>query len=352
MLFGSILENTNICDSSATLSPYAAQEIAYESKLALLKLKEYECECENTVIEQFRNAKYADSSVTMESFAPQLKVVQEGFLRNWYEKVKKFLAKIWNSIKNFFAKIFGKGKSDSENFRIWIEKNKAKFEKIPDNYEYKATGVNYFEVVGTWDKIIGSAISAIKGYQKLIQGLKDSTTESPLSENETADKFVADKMGITLEDNESLTTAVTKKLHGDKDKPEEFTINKSSISYQTILSNVNKLNKNNKDLAFLQKNLEENKKLVEELIKIGLQADKDAKDDEKKEAKDKTEKAVKAFQSISKVVTSLIQLFMKEVNNAIKFFETVTRNAIGKATDKKEDKKDDTKNDDKPNGEQ
>lgn len=346
MLFGSILENTNIGDSSATLSPYAAQEIAYESKLALLKLKEYECECENTVIEQFRNAKYADSSVTMESFAPQLKVVQEGFLKNWYEKVKKFLAKIWNSIKNFFAKIFGKGTSDSENFRIWIEKNKAKFEKIPDNYEYKATGVNYFEVAKDWDNIVGSAISAIEGYQKLIYGLKDSTTESPLSENETAEKFVADKMGIELKDKESLTTAVTKKLHGDKEKPEEFTINKSSISYQRILGTIIDLNGANKSLVILQKNLEENKKLVEELIKIGLQADKDASDDDKKAAKEKTEKAVKAFQSISKVVMSLIQLFMKEVNNAIKFFETVTRNAIGKATDKKEDKKDESKNDD------
>lgn len=341
MLFGlkSILENTTVCDSDAQLSPYAAQEIAYECNLELLKLKEYECECESTVLEQYRNAKYANSSITMESFAPQLRVVQEGFLKNWYEKVKKFVIKIWNNIKNFFKKLFGKGVSDSENFRIWLEKNKAKFANIPDDYEYKATGINYFKVTKTWGMIIGSTINAIEGYQNLIKGLKDSTTESPLGENETADKFVADKMGITLGDKESLTTAVTKKLHGEKDKPEEFTINKTAISYQTILGSVNDLNGCNKSLTLLQKYLEENKKLVEELIRIGLQTDKDATEDEKKEAKDKTEKAVKAFQSISKVVMSLIQLFMKEVNNAIKFFETVAKNAIGKATDKKDDTK-------------
>lgn len=341
MLFGlkSILENTTVCDFDAQLSPYAAQEIAYECNLELLKLKEYECECESTVLEQYRNAKYANSSITMESFAPQLRVVQEGFLKNWYEKVKKFIIKIWNNIKNFFKKLFGKSASDSENFRIWLEKNKAKFANIPDDYEYKATGINYFEVIKNWDPIMDSALDATKGYINLLKGLKDSTTESPLGENETADKFVADKMGITLGDNESLTTAVTKKLHDDKDKPEEFTIYKSAISYQTILGSINELNAVNKSLTIFQKYLEENKKVVEELIRVGLQTDKDATEDEKKEAKDKTEKAVKAFQSISKVVMRLIQLFMKEANNAIKLLETVTKNAIGKATDKKDDTK-------------
>lgn len=341
MLFGlnSILENTNIDDSSATLSPYAAQEIAYESKLALLKLKEYECECENTVIEQFRNAKYADSSVTMESFAPQLKVVQEGFLKNWYEKVKKFLAKIWNSIKNFFAKIRGKITGSTENFRVFVEKNKAKFDKIPDDYSYKATAIDYFTCDTKWNTIFAKVETAIKQYTSLIEAGDDANTESPLEKDQTADAYVADKLGITLDNNKSLTTALTKLLHGDKDKPGEIEIKKSTITFQNIMGKINNYNTLEKQWSNLEKDIEKGKQTVEALIKEGLKADDKADDAAKKAAKDKTEKALKAYQDIIKAVTSVIQTFLKEVNAARSFVETVTKDALGKATDKKDDTK-------------
>lgn len=346
MLFGlkSILENTTVCDSDAQLSPYAAQEIAYECNLELLKLKEYECECESTVLEQYRNAKYANSSITMESFAPQLRVVQEGFLKNWYEKVKKFVIKIWNNIKNFFKKLFGKSASESENFRIWLEKNKAKFANIPDNYEYKATAIDYFSCITGWSGYLDKLTKAIKNYTDLVDaGTGDGS--SPLGDKQTADAYIADKLNISVSEGKSLITELTKKLHGDKEQPGEIKLGKTTVTYATCIGNLTTLNKLEKNMSSLDKDIEKSKKVVEALIAEGLKVDDKASEDEKKKAKDKTEKALKAYQEICKSTTSVIQLFMKEIKAARSFMATVAKDAVGKATDKKDDSKktDDTK---------
>lgn len=315
MLFGKISDR--FMDSSEYSEEYSFENYGslrayYEFAEDLLSLERMEVACEASALEE-----YADMGVTatMESFAPRLEIIRENFLKNWYEKAKKFVIKVWNRIKGWFSSIKRKLFGGSDADYKWYMDNA----KDLDTTEGKTTTYpNYVT-----DAFVTKA-DAFKGIIEKLCTNEDNVRDEVSDETKT-DVFLKSKFNVSGDG--SLSELIKKELRGGE-KAEEKSLQGSKAG--DMFKNAYKIF--GKELMILETKIGNVQKVTIKELEYGekYNFEKEADGDAAKEAKEKAEKALSNFKTIIKATNSVLNTIISCYNEYKKTLVAIMKDSISK----------------------
>ena len=329
MLFGSLYNRQGDYDKYAkeySWENFGGLRAYYEFAEDCLSLERMEITCENAAMEEYMEL---GVGATMEAFEPRLEILRENFLKNWYEKAKKFVVKMYNKIKGWFKSIFGSVFSSTNSDHKWYLDNKSKLASM--SVEGKAEGYTY--EVGKFSTMVDKikkAIGTVGG-----KGDYESYDENIKAETK-GEKYTKKLLGFGEDAEKSLTDLIKEEIRGTKKKEQTVSGSDAAKSYESLVAI-------HKQILVVEKTFDSAYKLTLERIKINdtgefkKEAEKQDNSEGAGKEKEDAQKALNNFKTICGLITSGIHAVISCVVEARSFYISIMRKASKEANKPKED---------------